>query len=89
MNSLRQYISSVPKLQKIVLGNSSADMDSVVGSIALSWYYGQIRNLGPFSPVVNCPRSEFKFRIEIVQHLKNFGLDLQNLTFRDELGDLS
>jgi len=47
-----------------------------------------------YSPVVFCKRDELPFRIEIVQHLSHFDMDLQwihdNVFFKDDLDtDLS
>ena len=79
MNTLKQYLTKArqfnsPNFRALVIGNTSADMDSVVGSLALSWYYGQTTN-SAYSPVINCLRNELKYRIEIVEHLKRFGID--------------
>ena len=48
MKALKDYIISAkqfntPKVKAIVLGNSSADMDSVVGAMTLSWYFGSLK----------------------------------------------
>lgn len=44
-------------------------MDSVVGSMALSYYYFLKHNLS-FIPVVNTKRQEFNLRLDIVQHFE-------------------
>ena len=70
------------------MGNTSADMDSVVGSLALSWYYGETTK-NAYSPVINCLRNELRYRIEIIEHLNKFGLDeaflKENVIFADDL----
>ena len=58
MNCLKQYLIqarkfNTPFLRALVIGNPSADMDSVVGATALSWYYGYNNKL-KYSPVINC-----------------------------------
>ena len=58
MNSLKNYLVSArhfntPKLRALILGNPSADMDSVIGCLALSWFYGHTKDL-KYIPVVNC-----------------------------------
>jgi len=96
MKALREYLAhartaNAPHLRALALGNPSADMDSVVGSLALSWFCGSLAGHPPYSPVINCSRSELKLRIDIVRHLGNFGIDEQfmadNILFVDDLQD--
>ena len=96
MKALREYLiharaANAPHLQALVLGNPSADMDSVVSSFALSWLCGSRADHPPYSPVINCSRNELKLRIDIVRHLSNFGIDDQfladNVLFADDLQD--
>lgn len=93
MHSLKQYLISArefntPSYKALVLGNSSADMDSVVGAISLSWFYGEGKPL-KYTPVVNCLRSEIKLRIEIMEHLAKLGMNenfvYDNMLFLDDL----
>lgn len=56
--------SKQPSPLRIVLGNVSADMDSVVGSMALSYYYYLKNNDNPFIPVINSKRSDFFLKLE-------------------------
>ena len=51
-----------------MIGNPSADMDSMICSLGMSWFYGFGKDI-LYSPVVNCYRSELKLRIEIMEHL--------------------
>ena len=46
-----------PSIINICLGNVSADMDSVVGSMALSYYYFLKHNIN-YIPVINLRKSE-------------------------------
>jgi len=94
MNSLKEYLVSArkyntPKIKAFVSGNSSVDMDSVVGSITMSWLCGVFRpGEEQYSPFINCPRNELAFRIEIVEHLNLFGINEQflkeNVFFADD-----
>ena len=75
-----------------MLGNPSADMDSVVGSFVMSWLFGELKATGDllYSPVINCKRQELPMRIEIMRHFEQFGMDadfIQKTAFFSE--DLS
>lgn len=82
---------NTPKVKAIVMGNPSADMDSVVGSIALSWWYGSLAGNAPlkYCPVINCPREDLSMRVDIVHNLNKFGIDddfvKNNLLFKEDL----
>ena len=43
---------------RIVIGNTSCDMDSVVGAITLAYYYTK-KTGEVFIPVINCKKDEF------------------------------
>ena len=82
MQNLKEYLIKArkfnsPKIKALVFGNSSADMDSVVTSFITSYYYGFIKNHSNYlySPVINCARQDLILRIEIIEHLKNCGID--------------
>jgi inorganic pyrophosphatase/exopolyphosphatase len=53
---------------KICMGNVSVDMDSVVGSLILSYYYN-LKYKEIYIPVVNCKRSFFPIKLDINMHL--------------------
>ena len=79
MNDLKQYLVSAmnenrPTFKNLIFGNTSADMDSVVGSILMSWFYGTKTGV-KYTPVVYCTRHELTFRFEILEHLALFGID--------------
>jgi len=52
---------------RICLGNVSADMDSVVGSMALAYYY-YLKHEQMFIPIINSKRWEFNLKLEQVLH---------------------
>ena len=58
-------------------------MDSVVGSLALSYYYTQQSGI-LHVPVINCNRDEFFCKLEIVTHLRNCNIPQDDLFFWDE-----
>jgi inorganic pyrophosphatase/exopolyphosphatase len=97
MKALKDYIVSAkqfntPKIRALVLGNSSADMDSVVGAMTLSWYFGSLKNDNnlQYVPMINCTREELKMRIDIINHLNTFGMNdefLKNVIFNDDISE--
>lgn len=74
----------------IVLGNESADLDSVVSSLMMA-YYKQIASSSAASshlPVINIPRKELRLRADILFLLDRLRIDQTDLTFINEI-DLS
>lgn len=77
------------KWSKVVLGNVSADLDSVCGALALAYCLSevgnrQIRGLSVL-PVVNIPRQDLPLRTEVVAVLREAGLSPDLLTFGPEI----
>ena len=76
-----------PKEQiKICMGNVSVDMDSVIGSMTLSYYYFLKHNL-IFIPTINCKRSFFPIKLDINLHLKACNLEniKEDMAYHEEL----
>ena len=64
------------------MGNTSCDMDSVVGAITLAYYY--TRKLGEkFVPVINCKKDELRYRLEIAMHMQDCEISPEHLFFYD------
>jgi inorganic pyrophosphatase/exopolyphosphatase len=64
-----------PAPLRICLGNVSVDMDSVVGSMALAYYYNlRSKDTAPFVGVANCTKSFFPLKLDINTHLAEHGL---------------
>ena len=77
--SLKAYLIeakkyNTPDIKAVVFGNTSADMDSVVGSMCMSWYYGMKGDV-KYTPVIYCKKADLLLRIEIMEHLALFGID--------------
>ena len=95
MNALKEAMVNARKfngqaVKALCFGNTSADMDSVVGSMLMSWLFTSTSKSNlHYSPVILCARSELPWRIEIIQHLACFGMDEtwihQNVFFKDEI----
>jgi len=83
MEKFRSYLAKAVALFRtrspesrvsLVLGNVSNDMDSVVGSMTLAYYYF-LKHQKVFVPVLNVQKHNFSLRIEIVKHLGTTLLD--------------
>ena len=69
----------------LVMGNTSGDMDSIVGALGLA-YYLTLKTNTLWTPVVNCKRSELKLKVEIFKHIiTDCEVCLEDLIFWDEL----
>lgn len=86
-----RFLREIPQRNwsKAVLGNVSADLDSVFGALALAYClsevrYIQIRGIS-ILPVVNIPREDLPLRTEIVSVLKESGVHLELLRFVSEV----
>ena len=69
---------------RIVMGNSSYDMDSCVGSLVLAYFY-TVKMGKLFLPVLNCSKADFHNKIHIAMHLlEDCKLPEDHLFFMDE-----
>lgn len=71
---------------RIVLGNTSSDMDSVVGSHVLA-YMLTLQTSELWTPIVNCQKQDFSSKVEIKKHMvEDCGLNLEeHMVFWDDL----
>lgn len=74
---------------KIVIGNSSGDMDSVVSTIGYSYfnYLQDIDNDEIIYPIISFPEEELQLRKDIVLALKSVGVIKEDLIFLNELDE--
>ena len=100
MNGFREYLSTATKAAKsgdmgkdpmndycklrVVIGNTSCDMDSAVGALVLAYYYTKVTG-DLWTPVLNCRADEFFAKMEIVRHFKNCKIEESDLMFLDQL----
>lgn len=68
---------------RIVMGNTSCDVDSAVGALVLAYYY-QVKLGQQWVPVINCKREDFFCNLEITKHLENCSIAQSDLYFWDE-----
>jgi exopolyphosphatase len=69
---------------KLIIGNTSCDMDSAIGAITLAYFYTKTKD-SLWVPVINCDAADFYCKPEIVKHLKDSKIDHSHLVFLDEL----
>jgi inorganic pyrophosphatase/exopolyphosphatase len=95
MNSFVSYLRDV-KLAlnnedttiKLAMGNTSGDMDSIVGALGMG-YYLTLKNKELWTPVVNCRKEDLKLKTEIYCHLiDDCKLSMDDMLFWDELVQL-
>lgn len=74
----------------VVMGNESADLDSMVSAIACGYLLSKaVAKAGPiFVPLVNVPRADYALRTEAVFLFSSLGLGPDQLSFADDV-DLS
>lgn len=81
-NTLNEYLRSLCLLASkahIVLGNESADLDSIACSLALSFIKPH-----PTLPVLNLKRDDIRLRPDVILALHNSNIDISNLYFIDD-----
>lgn len=70
---------------RLVMGNTSGDMDSIVGAMGLAYYY-TLKTQTLCTPVVNCAKSDLRLKAEIYKHIVlDCGISADDLLFWDEL----
>ena len=69
---------------RIVMGNTSCDMDSVIGALTLGYFYTRKSAEGHlFVPVINCNKDDFYCNLEIAMHLEDCKVPQDDLFFWD------
>lgn len=93
--SIRTFLESlkaVPikgRIIRIVSGNQSCDMDSVVSAIAYSYFYSKkYPSEEPFRPLLNIPQDQLRLRKDILLLLESNSIDPKHLYFLDDVQDL-
>ena len=72
---------------RICMGNTSCDMDSCVGCVALAWYH-TIKSNGAkvYLPVINSARANISNNLEVSMHFKeDSGIPMDHVYYMDEL----
>jgi exopolyphosphatase len=73
---------------RFVIGNESADLDSMASAVAYGYYATVASGHGaaPCAPLVNIPRADYKLRTEATFLFSAVGIQPEMLTFVDEVG---
>jgi exopolyphosphatase len=73
--------------RRFVLGNESADLDSMASAVACGYYLTELAPDGgaPVVPLVNVPRADYKLRTEAVFLFDAVGIGPARLSFMDEV----
>jgi inorganic pyrophosphatase/exopolyphosphatase len=67
------------------MGNTSGDMDSIVGGMGLA-YYLTLKTGELWTPVVNCAKADLKLKSEIQGHVvDDCKVNVEDMYFWDEL----
>ncbi|XP_035537371.1 exopolyphosphatase PRUNE1 [Morone saxatilis] len=73
----------------VVLGSESCDLDSAVSSLAMAYFLSRTSSGfpggSPVLPVLNVPRSDFHLRADVLLLLREAGVAMETLVFRDEV----
>ena len=72
---------------RFVIGNESADLDSMAAAVAYAWHAGGRAGdmAAPMVPLVNVPRADYKLRTEAVFLFARAGIGPELLAFIDEV----
>ncbi len=73
--------------KKVVVGNESADLDSIISANLLAFAYSEMGEQS-IIPLINCKREDYKLRTESCGLLKRYDIDENNLIFIDDIDDL-
>lgn len=66
-----------------VMGNESADLDSIMSSIAYAYLLSN-EETGLYVPLLNLPREELALRKDILHHFAQLNISIENLLFLDD-----
>ncbi|MFU8896392.1 MAG: DHHA2 domain-containing protein [Gammaproteobacteria bacterium] len=80
-------ISDEGRTTRFVLGNESADLDSMAAAVGYAYFATEVAPDGgaPFVPLINVPRADYKLRTEAVFLFSSVGITADLLTFIDEV----
>ncbi len=80
-------ISDEGRPTRFVLGNESADLDSMAAAVGYAYYATEVApdRGAPFVPLINVPRADYKLRTEAVFLFSSVGIGPELLTFIDEV----
>ena len=85
-NFLKQakYLLTNNSISKVVVGNESADLDSVISAILLAYAYSEMGEVDIIA-LINCKKEDYKLRTESYGLLKRYDIDESDLIFIDDI----
>ena len=95
MQTFKNYLKEVKnsalnsdKPLLLVMGNTSGDMDSIVGALGLAYFY-TLKYGEQWTPVINCNKADFSCKAEIFLHVvTHCKINVDDILFWDEMMDL-
>lgn len=91
MNKLSSYIKNTKLIYnnltskcKVVIGNQSADLDSISSAISLSYYFFKKNSPVPYIPIINSNKKTLQTKKECMLMLDFLSIDLNDLIFINE-----
>lgn len=89
----REYLSSLSSIlektnpKKYVIGNSSADFDSIFGSIIYAFFLTS--QLGePYLPIIDCNKTDIPLRFDVSFIMKKLEIDYHHLLYSSDINYL-
>jgi len=85
MEQKEKALENKEKPLRIVLGNTSGDMDSIFGALCLA-YYMTLKTKQLWTPIVNCAAADLKLKAEIYCHIvQDCKIKVDSMLYFDEL----
>lgn len=78
------FQQNVSEKLRIVVGNQSGDLDSIVSAISYA-YFSSLYEDRKIIPLLNFPRKELRLRKDVIYLLSQTGIDTEWLFFSDDL----
>lgn len=83
-DTLKALLSRDYQHVHFVVGNTSSDLDSMVGSQALAYHLSQKESHSLYVPVVNSPQAMMATRFDCLMMLSRLDIPLESILFREQ-----
>lgn len=93
MNGLLGYVKGLKKMlgeesvKVFILGNSSADYDSIFGSLIYAFYMTMSLNV-VHVPLIDCSKNDLKLRFEVMEIMDEVGISPHDLLYTEDVPQL-
>jgi exopolyphosphatase len=92
--NFREFLSNLPNVFKsshpphrFVLGNSSADYDSIFGSLIYAYLLSVHFNQS-YIPLIDCKRHEIPLRFDVSYIMKKYNINYMDLIYTEDVKNL-